>query len=87
MSEMLNYMKVEEFKHLLITKLRDIGMKEYLDMATEQDITNIMLLANELLYHMNQKEDDGVRIELLVTYIVGLWARLLILHGEKPGDL
>jgi hypothetical protein len=87
MNDMLNYVKIEEFKHLIITKLKDMGFKEYLEVATEDDITSIMLLSNELLHHMRQKENDEVRIELLVTYIVGLWARLIIVHGEDVNSL
>jgi hypothetical protein len=87
MSEMLNYVKVEEFRHLLVTKLKDMGLKQYLDVATDQDITNIMILANELLQYMREKEDKDMQIELLITYIVGLWARLLILHGDNIKEL
>jgi hypothetical protein len=87
MSEMLNYVKVEEFRHLLVTKLKDMGLKQYLDVATDQDITNIMILANELLQYMREKEDKDMQIELLITYIVGLWARLLILHGDNIQEL
>ena len=87
MSEMLNYVKVEEFRHLLVTKLKDMGLKHYLDVATDQDITNLMILANELLQYMREKDDKDTQIELLITYIVGLWARLLILHGDNIQEL
>lgn len=86
-NDMLNYMKIEEFKRLLVTKLRSIGLQKYLDVATEDDLTKIMILTNELLQHMQNKEDKDTQIELLVTYIVGLWARLIIFHGDDVNEL
>ena len=87
MSEMSDYIKIEEFKHLLVTKLHGIGLQKYLDVATDDDIHNIMVLTNMLLKFMSDKEDKDIRIEALITYIVGLWARLLIYHGDDPNEL
>lgn len=87
MDEMKNYMRIEEFKHLLITKLHTMGLKDYLDASNDADIHNIMVLCNQLLKYMHEKQDDEEKIELLVTYIVGLWARLIIYHGDDPNEL
>lgn len=87
MSDMSDYIKIEEFKHLLVSKLRSIGLQKYLDVATDKDMDNLIKLANTLLLHMKERDDKDVQIELLITYILGLWARLLIEHGADAEDL
>lgn len=87
MSDMSNYVKVEEFRHLIMAKLKAMGYKKYLDVSTEADIDGIMILCNTMLQYMRAKEDKDEQIELLVTYIIGLWARLLIIHGDKIDEL
>lgn len=87
MSELSNYIKIEEFKSLIIAKLRGMGYQKYIDVANDDDLAGIMILCNTLLHYMNAKDDKDEVIELLVTYIVGLWARLLIHHGDDINEL
>lgn len=87
MDVMTNYAKVEEFKRMLMTKMRNMGLKDYLDVATEEDIVNLMKLTNTLLIFMQEKESDHERIELMFTYTIGLWARLLIEYGDDIDKL
>lgn len=84
MSEMSDYMKIEEFKRMLMTKLYHMGMKNYLEAASPEDTHNIMVLAHNMLTKLREKEDHDEKVEFLVSYIIGLWARLIIEFQDDP---
>ena len=82
-----DYAKIEEMKRMLVNHLRNLGMIEETYVISENDLDILLSLMAQLNKELVSKETVEERMDMLVGYVIGLWARLIIDYGAKMEDL
>lgn len=87
MLKFTDYVKLEQMKRLILKHLEGMGMKEQVRVMTDDDINKIIHMMAILANELEIKESNEERIEVLVSYVIALWARLLIDYGANLKEL
>lgn len=82
-----DYAKIEELKSMLIGQLVKLGMIEETEVINEHDLDMMLSLMAQLNKKLMTQDTIDARMDMLVGYIIGLWARLIIDHGATMEDL
>ena len=82
-----DYAKIEELKRMLVGQLVRLGMIEETEVINEDDLDMMLSLMAQLNKELMTKDSIDERMDMLVGYIIGLWARLIIDYGAKMEDL
>lgn len=82
-----DYKKIEELKTLIVEHLRALEMIEQSQVVNDHDLEVIIAAMAELHIEMAKKGTEQEVINYLITYIIGLWGRLIIDYGAKFEDL
>ena len=82
-----DYAKIEELKRMVVNHLRKLGMLEETEVISEEDLDIMLSLMAQLNKELVTKDTIEERMDMLVGYIIGLWARLVIDYGAKMEDL
>lgn len=82
-----DYAKIEELKRMLVNHLRQLGMIEESEVISEEDLDVMLSLMAQLNKELISKNTVEERMDMLVGYVIGLWARLIIDYGAKMEDL
>jgi hypothetical protein len=87
MLKFTDYVKLEQMKGLILRHLDGMGLKEQVRVMTDDDINKIIHMMAILANELKIKENNEERIEVMVSYIIALWARLLIDYGADLKEL
>jgi hypothetical protein len=82
-----DYVKLENMKHLILSHLENMGLKEQVRVMNDEDVNKIIEMMSCLANELRVQESDEKRIEMMVSYIVALWARLLVDYGANLKEL
>jgi len=82
-----DYVKLEHMKRLILSHLESMGLKEQVRVMTDEDINKIIEMMAILAEELRVLPDDERRIEVMVSYIVALWARLLVDYGANLKEM
>jgi hypothetical protein len=82
-----DYVKLEGMKQLILAHLESMGLKEQVRVMTDDDVNKIIEMMSYLANELRVQESDEKRIEMMVSYIVALWARLLVNYGANLKEL
>ena len=82
-----DYAKIEELKRMLVGQLVRLGMIEETEVINEDDLDMMLSLMAQLNKELMTKDTVDERMDMLVGYIIGLWARLIIDYGAKMEDM
>jgi hypothetical protein len=81
-----DYVKIENMKGLILLHLDKMGLGEEVKVMNDDDLNKLISLMaqiGETLYPI----PDEQRVELLIGYVVSLWAKLIVNYGADLGDL
>ena len=81
-----DYVKIEELKRALVKQMRALGMIEQTQTINEKDLSIMIDAMAQLNKELVQKEEDD-KMDYLISYIIGLWGRLIIDYGAKLEEL
>lgn len=82
-----DYVKLTEMKNLILVHLNKMGMKEQVRTMNDDDLEKIMYMMSLMGDQLKLKENDTERIELLISYTVCLWTRLIVDYGVDLKEL
>jgi hypothetical protein len=82
-----DYVKLEQMKHLILSYLESMGLKEQVRVMSDDEVNKIIEMMAHLANELRVQENDEKRIEMMVAYIVALWARLLVDYGANLKEL
>lgn len=76
-----SYMKIEMFKHSLLTYLKSVGLEEQVKVMNDKDMDKLVTLMAIVSGKLQELENDTERIELLINNTIYLWALLIVDYG------
>lgn len=82
-----DYVKIESMKQLVLAHLESIGLKEQVRVMSDDEVNTIIGMMGNLSTELQKFPEDDKKIEVLVSYIISLWTKLLIDYGAKPEEL
>jgi hypothetical protein len=82
-----DYVKIESMKQLVLAHLESMGLKEQVRVMSDDEVNVMISMMWHLSVELQKFEDDAKKIEVLVSYIVSLWTKLLVNYGAKPEEL
>lgn len=82
-----DYVKIENMKHLVLSHLENMGLKEQVRVMSDTEVNSIIAMMGHLSCELQELPNDEKRVETLVSYVVALWTKLLVDYGAKPEDL
>lgn len=82
-----DYIKIEEIKSLVVSQLIAMNLIEQTMTLNDHDLNLIITMMARLSSVLNKKETDDEKINLLIGYVIGLWAKLIIDYGATKEDL
>ena len=85
--KIIDYVKIEELKRMVVFQLRQLGMLEEAQTINERDLDIIITAMAQLHGELNKKEEFTEKMDYLIAYIIGLWGRLVIDYGATIKEL
>jgi hypothetical protein len=85
--KIVDYVKIEELKRLVVYQLRQLGMLEETQTINERDLNTILTAMAQLHGELGKKEEFNDKMDYLIAYIIGLWGRLVIDYGADIKEL
>jgi hypothetical protein len=82
-----NYVKLEEFKILLVDCIKDLGYVDELKVLNETDLNKMAYKLLGLFKELKEKDSPGEKEVYLIGYVIGLLAKLVIQYGAKIEDI
>jgi hypothetical protein len=86
-TKLTDYIKIESMKQLILVHLENMGLKEQVRVMSDDEVNTIITMMWHLSVELQEFKDDAKKIEVLVSYIVSLWTKLLVNYGAKPEEL
>lgn len=85
--KLTDYVKIENMKHLVLAHLENMGLKEQVRVMKDNEVNSIIAMMAYLSDELHALPSDEKRIEVLVSYVVALWTKLIVDYGVNPEDL
>lgn len=85
--KIIDYVKIEELKRMVVFQLRQLGMLEEAQTINERDLDIIITAMAQLHGELGKKEEFPEKMDYLIAYIIGLWGRLVIDYGATIKEL
>ena len=82
-----NYVKIEQMKNMIMMHLEKMGLREQVRVMTDEDLTKVMALLGLMGHQLEIIKDEEHRTEMLVSYIVCLWVKLIVDYGADLKEL
>lgn len=83
-----DYVKIEEVKNLVLSKLRMLGLKKQVSVMNDNDLKKLMRLMSTLYLVMeDETRPDGDKSKAMVDYILYLWVTILVDYGGEIGGI
>lgn len=87
MLKFTDYVKIEQIKSILMERLSKLGLKEQLKVMTDEDMSKLITMMWYLGNLLEAKKSEEEKNELLMNYVVGLWARLIVDYSAGIEEL
>ena len=87
MLKFTDYVKIEQIKGILMERLSQLGLKEQLKVMTDEDMGKLITMMWYLGGLLESKKNEEEKNELLMNYVVGLWARLIVDYNAGIEEL
>jgi hypothetical protein len=84
---MVDYIKLSEMKNVIMAHLDKMGLKEQVRVINDEDLSKVMYLMSLLGEQLKSKETDSERIEMLISYIICLWVKMIVDYGVELKEL
>jgi len=82
----VDYVKIEKMKNLIMVHLEQLGCEEQVRNMTDEDLNKIMALMHSLGGRITAIDSGEQKADLLMTYVVYLWAKLVVDY-KWDGDI
>lgn len=82
-----DYVKIESMKQLVLASLENMGLKEQVRVMSDEEVNILINMMWHLSIELQEFEEDHKKIEVLISYIVSLWTKLLVDYGARPEEL
>lgn len=86
MTTISNYLKIEELKQMLVLQMKTLGLLEQTQVINDEDLKIMIHAMANLNKELTSTESED-KINYLVSYIIGLWGRLIVDYGAKLEEL
>ena len=87
MVKFTDYVKIEQMKNMILSHLEGMGLHEQVRSMNDMDLEKIMLLMGLMGEQIKNKKNDEERMELMMSYIICLWTRLIVDYGAELKEL
>ena len=81
------YVKLNEMKGFVLAHLERMGLKEQVRTMNDEDIEKIMYMMSLMGEQLKEKDNDIDKIEMLVSYVICMWARLIVDYNAPLSEL
>ena len=82
-----DYVKLTEMKNYLLIHLEEMGLREQVRTMNEDDIDKIMYMMSLMGDQLKTKDTDTERIEMLISYLICMWTKLIVDYGADLTEL
>ena len=82
-----DYMKLNEMKNYLMMHLERMGMKEQVRTMNDDDLEKLMYMMSLMGEQLKDKEKDEEKIEMLISYLICMWTKLIVDYGASLKEL
>ena len=82
-----DYVKISEMKNYILTHLENMGLKEEVRHMNDEDLDKLMDMMGILGDQLKLKATDEEKTEMLISYVVCLWTKLIVNYGAKLTEL
>lgn len=82
-----NYVKLQHMKGILMLHLERMGLKDQIRGMTDEDTDRLIYMMSLIGEQIKSKDTDEERIEMLISYIICLWTRLIVDYGASLDEL
>jgi len=81
-----NWVKLEQMKGLVLKHLTEMGLKEQVRTMSDIEVDQLVYMMALLGDELRTKDTEAERVEMLVSYIICLWSRLIVDYGADIND-
>ena len=82
-----DYVKITEMKNYILTHLESMGLKDEVRTMNDEDLDKLMNMMSILGDQLKIKHTDEEKIEMLISYVICLWTKLIVSYGAKLTEL
>lgn len=82
-----DYVKLTEMKGYLLMHLEKMGLKDEVRTMNDEDLEKIMYMMSLMGDQLRAKEDLDERLEMLVSYLICMWTKLIVDYGADLTEL
>ena len=82
-----DYLKLEEMKSYLLSHLGEMGLKEQVKTMNDADLEKIMYMMSLMGDQLKKKGTNEEKIEMLISYMICLWTKLIVDYGADLKEL
>lgn len=82
-----DYVKITEMKGFLVEHLSVMGLKEQVRTIEDEDLEKLMYMMGLLGDQLKGKDTDEERVEMLISYVICMWVRLIVDYGAGIDEL
>jgi len=75
------YIKMEEFKRLLVSHLRSLGMEEEMSVVNDGDLKSLVSFMSHLNKELKQLKTEEQKTNFLTLYTMSLACSLVVVFG------
>lgn len=82
-----DYVKLSEMKNYLMMHLDSMGLKELVRTMNDEDLEKLMYMMSLMGEQLKKKETPEEKMEMLISYTICLWTKLIVEHGVSLKEL
>jgi hypothetical protein len=82
-----DYVKLSEIKHYVLAHLDNMGLKEQVKTMNERDLDSLIYMMSLIGEQIKTKATNEERVEMLISYIICLWTKLIVDYGASLKEL
>lgn len=82
-----DYVKLTEMKNYLLMHLEKMGLKDEVRTMNDDDLEKIMYMMSLMGEQLRAKDTSEERIEMLISYVICMWAKLIVDYGADLKEL
>jgi hypothetical protein len=82
-----DYVKINELKNYVMAHLKKMGLEELLRTVNDDDLEKIMYMMSIMGEQLSKKENADEKIEMLISYIICMWTKLIVEYGASLKEL
>lgn len=82
-----DYVKLTEMKNQLLLHLEEMGLKEQTHTMDDEAIEKIMYMMSLMGEQIKKRNTNEERVEMLISYIICMWTKLIVDYGADLKEL